>query len=109
MNIVVNSTNSQSYVIIDSLRSAPTDFSRKIYKKILNATTVKKYFFTFKFNTWTAPELFNPIYYPPTVVAANNRTVFRIAQFNNISNMMPPIPVLYDWDKIPQVSLQPIL
>lgn len=75
------------------------------YNKIINATTIKKYYLAMEFNKINNPEFNDEKLYSLSMMNNSNRVPLYTPQINNISMHMPSIPVLYKWDSIPKVFL----
>ena len=57
------------------------------------------------FNKINNPEFNNENLYPLSSMQSNKRVPLFTPQINNISMQMPSMPILYQWDQIPQVNL----
>lgn len=95
-----------SYVEIDDMRSdnLDADTNDMLDKITAAASNPKKFYFAMEFNQINNPEFQNERYYSLDTLKSYNRTLLYTPQINNISMEMPSIPILYNWDKIPQVK-----
>ena len=94
-NLKVTSNNSNSLVQVDSLRSVVN--ITLSYDGVVN----KKFYLSMEFNKIDNSEFENSLYYPLSAMPSNKRLY--TPQINNISMMMPPVPLLYQWDEVPKV------
>ena len=58
-----------------------------------------------EFNRINNTEYYSKKYYPLDMTSSYDRSVTNTPQINEISMHMPSSPVLYQWDKVPKVSL----
>lgn len=81
-----------------------------IYSKSINSTRpVKKFYLAMEFNKINNPEFQDERLYSLSMFDHFKRTPLYTPQINNISMVMPSVPILYEWDAVPQVALIEII
>lgn len=94
-NVKLTNQNNDTYIQVDQLRSLDNTTLK------YNATVKKKFYLSMEFNKINNYEYQNPFLFPLDAVTKKLYT----PQINNISMMLPPVPALYQWDDIPNVSI----
>ena len=77
--------------------------TREFYLKVLGNKNVKRFYLAMEFNKINNPEFLDAKLYPLDLMDQMDRNPIYTPQINNISMHMPPTPVLYQWDQIPNV------
>lgn len=108
-NTQINESNRHQFVQIDEIRAFVDLETSKLYSKIVNtsASRVKKFYLAMEFNQINNPEFQDERLYSLGMFSHFNRTPLYTPQINNISMIMPSLPVLYEWHKVPKVYLTP--
>jgi hypothetical protein len=103
-NVQINDTNRANYIQVDEMRAVLDDKAAQMYEKIFDTTRpIKKHYLAMEFNRINNPEFQDERLYSLGMFDKFNRTPLYTPQINNISMIMPSIPVLYEWDKVPSV------
>lgn len=102
---MLNQSNRNEFIALDTLRGGNTDFIDSFYKELLTNDTakLKKFYFAMEFNKINNPDFNDETHYPLSMMSSFKRPNIYTPQINNISFKMPSFPLLYKWNQVPTV------
>ena len=101
-NTKIDDTNRNSFIVVDQLKAVIDEDTKQFFETI-NTTNVKKFYLGMDFNKINNDEFYNEEFYSLNLTLNLGRNPLYTPQINDISMQLPPMPILYNWDKIPKV------